>query len=570
MSARDRDYHTDGFSTLERGIDSRPGRVSLISKNQLAFLTNGTVRNGFAYGRPGQKRVPITFSGDDALAPFQDGFFQGARAYNPPNGLPVLVASINGRQWRINVSTNNLVKEITVGLTSPRRQVWFEQAEDWLIMQDDESKPRIYNGAAMRTAALTGELPVGRQMVYAKGRVWLSKGRHYMAGDIFGGPSGTPSLGRRDAVLKVTENTFLNEGGAFGVPDSSGDINAMNVIAIPDTSLGQGDIVVSTAGTMFTNLAPTDRTTWKNLTTPIQTVVLLQYGALSQNSLILVNGDMFFRSNVGVCSLIMARRDFTTWGNTPVSGEAVRVFDDDDQTLLNWSSAVLFDNRLLMTAKPYWTEHGVIHKALGVLDFDILSTMAGKSPPVWEGMWTGLNILQILKCTISGQERCFMFVLNPQNQIELWEQTRNERFDNGRNRVTWSFETGSYSFATTLRKRLQGLTLFIDRVAGEVDFDLKWKPDQYPCWVDWAKWTECGSIDNCEATTDCMTLQNWTEQYRPEIEIGQPPIACESGQTKLSRDAYEYQVRLAMTGFCRVKFMKLFASLQEKPTQITA
>lgn len=565
MSSRDRAYLTDGFADLSKGIDS--GRIpSLLRRDQLSFLVNGTVRGGFVQCRPGQKKIPITFTSDDVMTLFQDGFFQGAHDYDPPNGEPILLASIGGRDFRINVSTNNLVEDITVTATPAQRQVWWEQAEDWAIKQDGQSRPRIYNGATLRETALIGELPVGRQMVYAKGRVWVADGRHYMAGDIMGSPSGDRSLGYRDAVLKVTENTFLNEGGSFGVPNMSGDITALNVIAVPDTSLGQGDIIVSTEGSMFTNLAPTDRKTWKQLTTPLQTMVLLKYGAASQNSLILVNGDLFFRAQDGVRSLIMAVREFTNWGNTPVSREAVRVFGRDDRTLLNWGSSVLFDNRVLFTASPYWTDHGVCHKAFGVLDFDVLSSITEKFPPVWEGMWTGLNILQVLKCTIRGAERCFIFALNGQNQIELWEQTRDERFDNGSNRITWSFETGAYAFSTVMRKRLQGATFWQDRIAGQVDFDLKWKPDQYPCWVDWTTWEECASIDNCETDEECLTLANWSEQYRPEVEVAQPVISDESGQNKISRDFYEVQVRLQVTGFARIKLMKLYASAQEKVT----
>jgi hypothetical protein len=47
--------------------------------------------------------------------------------------------------------------------------------------------------------------------------------------------------------------------------------------------------------------------------------------------------------------------------------------------------------------------------------------MQQKSVPTWEGLWTGGHFLQIIAGDIGGVRRLFAYVLNFNNQIELWE-----------------------------------------------------------------------------------------------------------------------------------------------------
>ena len=50
--------------------------------------------------------------------------------------------------------------------------VYFQQAENWLIVQDGQNQPYLYNGSTLRRA--TGdEVPVGGPMAYGKGRLWV-------------------------------------------------------------------------------------------------------------------------------------------------------------------------------------------------------------------------------------------------------------------------------------------------------------------------------------------------------------------------------------------------------------
>ena len=98
----------DGQLDWSGGIDS--GRVPTIvsdgfdtglKRNQLAWLTNATVRNGGILQRTGWK--PLV---KNAKWP---GLFQGAYMYEPPFADPYIIASIGGRIYQVRVDTDNSV-----------------------------------------------------------------------------------------------------------------------------------------------------------------------------------------------------------------------------------------------------------------------------------------------------------------------------------------------------------------------------------------------------------------------------------------------------------------------------
>ena len=238
------------------------------------------------------------------------------------------------------------------------------------------------------------ELPAGRMGTYGMGCncICLTDGLSYVIGDVVGGGSGTPANNYRDAVLKITQNTFLAGGGNFRLPGTGDIITAMAFPPIMDTSLGQGPLQVGTGFSFFTNVVPgTNPSTWESLTFTIQTEALAGTGPLGQNSTILVNSDVFFRSTVGIGSLVQARRDFSSvsislgssygWGNTPISNEMQRILNKDNQTLLSFSSATNFDNRFFCTCAPNVSAQGVFHVGLVGLNFDLISSLQAKLPP---------------------------------------------------------------------------------------------------------------------------------------------------------------------------------------------
>lgn len=414
------------------------------------------------------------------------------------------------------------------------------------------------------------QLPPGRMGAYGLGRnvMCLADGKRFIYGDIVGGSSGQKALNFRDAVLNVTENAFLVGGGFFSVPGSIGDIRAMLFTSTLDVALGQGPLQVFTATKVFSCAVPTDRLTWQNLQNPILTESLIGNGAQGQNSTLSCNSDTYFRSVDGIRSLILARREFSTgWGNTPQSREVQRLLDPDAQNLLQFGSGIYFDNRLLMTIKPTSTENGVYHQGLVALNFDPVSSLRGKLPSIYDGAWTGLNIMDMFTGEFSAVQRAYAFNFNTSlAEIELWEILTSAQTeliaDNGQNPITMAMESstrfGEEDRQPTDRsfKRLTNGEIAISDLQGRVDFEVYYKPDDWPCWVLWHSWSECAKMD----------VENGKPQFRPRMGLGTPSgTPCDESTNRPLREAFSFQFKLVITGHCTFVGAKFCSVVIPKP-----
>jgi hypothetical protein len=582
MSERAPKRYTDGSVTFEGGVDSGV-MPSEVDRNQVAFAVNASFRQGFVSPRPGfiQKDMVIcdaitadniTITSDitnitadgwseECYNPSGlTGILQCALPYIADNGRTFILMLISGKVWLYDIDQNSVQNISTSSsLYNPSNILdgWMVQAENFVIIQDGVSDPLIFNGVGIRRANVD-EIKCGRMLAYVNGRIWyaLQNGFSFRATDIVYGD------GTRASVLKETENTFLNSGGDFAVPSDSGGITAMGIPGNPDTSLGQGPLLIFTPKYVFSINAPVDRDVWKNLNYPIQAISLLTNGALGSRSAITVNGDVFYRAVDGVRSFIIARRSFNDWGNTPISNEVLNITENDQTNLLWASSAVVFDNRLLMTAQPRYNSEGIIHKALLVLDFDLITSMRKKFPPAWAGIWTGLDVLQVLKSENAYGDRCFALARGTDGSIQFWEISKSEKEDNsvanGPSPIEWLVQTRAYNFEIPFGlKRLDSGDIFIDALDGTADFNVQYRPDQYPGWLDWANWSECATTNQC---SNLCPIANFQPQYRPKMRLPTPEdTSCNSTISTPTRNLYEVQMSLTMTGFCRIKSVRVHA-----------
>lgn len=422
----------------------------------------------------------------------------------------------------------------------------------------------IPSGSSVSWAHMGTQLPPGRMGVYAMGRNWMSlvDGKQFVVSDIVRGSSGTSAEEYRDAVLQITENLYEAGGGNFTVPGSVGDIKAMQFVSVLDASMGQGPVQILTPNAVFSCNASVNRPEWQDQTNPILTVSLMANGGLSHYGTVMANGDMIFRAIDGIRSLILGRRDFNSWGNVPASREVEPILGRDDPALLMYSSAIVFDNRLLMTQQPTQHAQGVYHRGIVALNFDPLSSLRGKLPSVYDGLWVGLNVLQLIVGEFNGRERAFAFTLNTsENKIELYEILRQgaEFYDNGTNRIVSVIESPVIFGPTVNRNRdtigLRDGEIYVDELRGTVDFRVEYKPDQWPCWIPWHSWSEC----NLEPTTDPVTARR-KPGYRPAMGLGEPSADdCDAQNNRAMRDGHSFQVRITITGSCRFLGAKFLA-----------
>lgn len=466
--------------------------------------------------------------------------------------------------------------------------VYIFQAENYGIVDAGQNPPLIfYNGVAQ--PAGPNQIPPGIFGIYLWGRIWqvLPNRRNFVAGDLVCSSSGTPQNSYVDAILETTENAFLNGGGMFTSPSNRGLITAAFELAQVDTSLGTGNLMFSAQKGLFSVNTPVDRTTWQNLTYPIQTISLLNYGQTGPRFGCDSNNNRWYRSKDGIRDYISARRDFKSkQGNVPQSQEIRKILSKDEKKLLFYGSCVLFDNRLYFTASPYRTTNGVAHRGMIVMNQDTISDLRTDIPPLWEGLYLGLNILQLLTVTFDEDEQMFAFVLNG-STIELWQfglpgvydqflLTSGESTSLTRTPIQSVIETRAFNCGDgdQLKQLLTG-SIYVSDLIDNATIVVKYRPDQYPNWTAWATVNLCADVSQCSiepqpATGGCVVWSPKKGQYAARIVLPQPESVDNLLSSKPMTWGYEHQIRMEITGCATFrKFIIECKTASDKTTDTT-
>lgn len=586
-------YLTDGSMDFSMGVDS--GKLPLIQsssnpnglrRDQVAWLTNGTVRGGGITQRAGWKYL-TTISDGQSL-------YQGGYMYEPPSANPYLMLSIGGHLYQVECLAGFTPVDISAafgGLVNPPTvdQAYFAQGENSLFWQagDFVSPCKIWTGSLLFESAgippshgAFNQIPPAGPMDYYMGRLWYAQFFNgawtTSAGDIVGGVHGTAPY-FKDSIWYVTENPLAAAGDGFSLPAFAGPIRGLRHSAAIDKALGEGQLFIFTRKTVFDLDVPITRADWTSTTEPLQKVVQNKWGTPAERSIVSVNGDLFYITmEPGTRTLALAIRYFGQWANTAISRNMNRVVPFQDRALLRFGSGMLFDNRLYHTVLPYVAGPvGVAHSALQVLDFDIVSSfqdkLQGNPIPAWEGIADGLNVLQLFQGDFGGLDRAFAVVMSSKDgTIQLWELTSGDKFENGDNRLTWSFELPAYDAGNVMQfKELHGGMLWFDRWTGKVDILVEYRSDEDQCWKFWARFDKCYARTSCEDLVNpiCYPLQPYGEGNEKPLMLPHPnPKECASNGVRPACFGFCFQVRITVKGFCR--FRGFVPYMQEKQISI--
>jgi len=320
------------------------------------------------------------------------------------------------------------------------------------------------------------------------------------------------NAGQDSDALRFTENTFLNEGGSFAPTGRVGRVTGLAFLPVQDTATGQGDLIAfcERGAVTFQVSAPRDQ--WKNIQ-GFQRVLFDNIGSTS-DSIIPVNGDLFFRSREGngIRSYRNARAEAGNYGLTPLSAEIDPVLQQDTQWMLDGVTFANFDNRLMMTCLPkqYPARASgaepdatllarpipTLYTGIAVLDFQSVSAGRGKAAAVFDGVWTGLQIYKLIQGTFDGDPRCFAICLHEDDtgrRNEIWEITRNDEYDTpveGPRVINSGIVTRAYDFRDNMSlKKLLRCDLWFDDIGGGSDntftCSLAYRPDDYPNFTTW-------------------------------------------------------------------------------------
>lgn len=570
----------DGFSSLERGINSGV-TPNLCGKTQASFAVNVQHRGGYATNRPRIKKHVVSYPSQEIENLFTNGVWQAAEFYDRFDGPSVFLVSQSGRQFTFEPAPTGyttVVTEVTPpdgGNSAGRNIAWIVQAENNMVLQDGQAAPIILEGAgparrSLMSTVVPEEVPIGLMMAYGLGRlkVVLPDARQYRIGDIAYGATGE---------IFFNETTAAANGGDWTVP-FDGFINALRHVSVLDGQTTQGELTIGTSkGIASAKVGVGDRLTWKDI--DFQRVALSSRGPTGQYSTITINGDIWFRGIDGIRSMSLSRQEFgSQFHLIPMSREMARVINNDNPAFFPNASMVFWNNRLMYTINGQQDNNGQVYfKGLAALDFDVISDLSNQTAPAWDGLWTGMQPFRIITGEFFGRDRCFIFVRNDVGAVELWEMDEwdpktganaNDEDENGEIQIYSFFESRSMDFSGQFEEKLlAGGEVWVDALSGRVSFDVDWRPDQYPCWVNWTEFERCAKVSGCADTdiaADCETISNFTPQYRPRLGFGTPPDVCDPVTNRNFRKGFEFQVRFQWIGRARIRKMVLEGYREEE------
>lgn len=580
----------DGWTSLVGGVDA--GReANLIDDNQAAGLENIVCRGGNPQTRPAivEREADVTsehfFNPDgtyDAQSPpnpdsissetaFTTGLFQGA-GYYATESLQCLIASIGGRIFKV-IPTNMgcTVEEIVVtssggltefgGLIDLSRQnrgnipiAYMCQVGKFFVIQDGEASPIIIDSGTARRA-LAQEVPTGKEMAYGMGRlvVVLNSGE-IVFGDIVNGKGN----GDIDA-LGFTETLFLPEGGTSKLQPSMGRPTALIFYPQQDTALGQGELIVwgeRGAGSFFLSIP---RLQWKD--SSFQRDALLDTGNRGHRNPTNVNEDTWFRAQDGWRSYRQARAEVNQWTQIPLSTPVRDFVDAETPWLLEYGSAIHFENRLICTATPIPNQGKLYHDGFVVLDFDILSAFGKNMEPAWDGHWYGeeLKVLQLVSGIFNWEERAFCFALNEDGENTLFEISKRD-IDDSSGPIPWEIVNRRMDCKTpTSEKLLSGGDLWVSDVVSNdgVLISVDYRSDERDEWTAWHSFQAIPQNGTVGAFNDGHPTAR--PGYAPRKRLPTPANGCDTQTKRQLRRGFEFQQRIKGTGHCRIRKFRMHA-----------
>lgn len=544
----------------------------MIEKNQYARGENLTCRSGDAGTRPGIRsheliweRRNMTYLANGQFAAvegptsvpnqsvtnFHNALFQDISYFAPRGTLPCLMALVGGRLYQIRPKTSRNLRITEVELpyrnSGKIKRAYMQQADRYHISQDGESKPIIFDGTKARRAK-EKEVPVGTEMAYGMGRLVVTvNNRELTFGDLYGSNDGVDP---GDAVIMFTEATFLNEGFNASIAFTLGAVTGLRFAPQQDSAVGDGELLAFSENGISSFFLSQPREQWKD--SAFQRVTLLKTGGRGHDMIVSINGDLWFRSDDGWRSYRQARAEIQGWAHLPMSTEIRPYTDSDTARLLQYGSAISFNNRLIATCSPRTNQGKLYHAGLTSLDFDVLSTFGQATQPAWDGHWSKLKFLKLVTGKFDGVDRAFAFALDGDGLNQIYELSVDDP-DDFDAPVSWEMEMRSMNFDSPFNeKELLGADVWVDGVSDTTTITASFKVDQEPEWQPWQTLKPIIKSGTCQEIT-CGGVPTILKGYYPRRTLISPPQGTNAQTNRDTKRCFELQAKLTGTGRCKIK-----------------
>lgn len=431
---------------IPRGMSSAIA-PSALDDTQVAQLFNVSIRGGLPRSRP---RF-LTYA-PQLGAIVANGVFQGAKTYRL-NSADRVIFCVSGVVYGLNLATGE-VKTYATFPTTTFFRAYFQQVDRYFVIQNGITAPTenwpviLHEDTVINnldTEVLVGSanfdklsefvsprppesvrLPIGTAMAYGHGRLFVAVDRVWDDGVISGRTPGWQSnLGRRfivagtvlkpdnvQEVLAFTEDTYLNDGGAFSLPAELGYIASMDFFRNSATGSGLGALVVLAREGSAAYAVNSPRSQWKNI--DIGQVLFFNSGSESPWTLFPVNDDLVYRGRDGLRTIQYTRASETggsgSLSNVPYSTEVNNYFDRDSRAVLPFVSGAYADSRVYTLAGGAVQSDGsCLFDSMVVLNTATLTAI--ESPPTkgYEGSWGGPQYYAVLAARMSDVDTVFFF-----------------------------------------------------------------------------------------------------------------------------------------------------------------
>lgn len=551
-------FDMDG--TFFRGMksDSDPGQLPM------GYYWNGinVVNSGGVIScRPGHRCV----------VQLPEGNLQGAALFRPGSGVEQLVCCISGILYAAEYPFKTFRQLSDVLLSPDAKQVFWAMTTQsarrtssdltspielidpraLLIVQDGGlSAPAWFDGA--QSGQIRGDafgLLSGSQMRWVGDRLWVARGKFLYASDI-----GDP--------LSFRELIYLGGVGAFVLPD---EITALAIT--PGLESPQLLAFTSESCTLFqANIR--ERASWP--ATPDFSKEIFSIGAVSQRSVVLHFGQLFWYSQAGIC-----------WFDVAVqTRQKARIAVRDNE--MNVSKSVLHTDLSLVAGGAFGSfmlmsvpAEDTFNRHTWVLNDASLETLTDDSGASWCGYWLGTRPVEWVYGSIAGAERIYHVAADEDGVNRLWESFRPERLDNGCP-ITWAVETRGYFGQTSQAQKLPGsdcrfayADIALTGIEEDLDLAAFYAGGLRGAYkkimtkrVNVARGSVMSGVE-ITASTELFALKPQTRQLRSEDARGQD-VSLETGSCPAETDKLEdydesFQLLVVGQGPATIRWIRAFA-----------
>jgi hypothetical protein len=538
-----------------------------IAENCYASGINVSVRRGSIQPRWGFRRLDFTV--EEGELPnkylykktykelFETGKFQALAPYYVGDDKYLIIV-VGGLIFAYSLNTEDISYiKIADGtyLNSRATRINWTPAGQYLILYDFPAQPVIIDRLkARRSVSSAMEIPSAVLGAFNQNRLFIGNAGTEFTGSDPVGSTATPYAPLTFAEVEMAQSAYYGQIFKLPTVDHNNPITFMGFLQVTDTSTGIGPLIVGTSTALYSYATQNPRANWEQ--GPFGTIICYNAGIVSPRSFVNVNSDAFFLSGDGyVRSLSMSRDEQHRWARVPISREVENWFKFTDEELKRVSFAASFKNKVFFSVNPYrmpavdfdtgYPISDFAHGGLAVLELDSLTSFGTPSKPVWTGLWTGINPMDMAVF----DDRAFLMSKDASNINRLYEMDASINHDIAEckiRQIRSRVYTRELDFKDPfLNKELHSVDFNFDSIKGDFKLDVQYKPSHAPGFFPWRVYTHKAPWRSTSVPTGCF-LNGYAYHHIRDLTLGAP---LDDLCSPITRDYYKVfrKVQLELT-----------------------